>query len=69
MDAVEEAGKLGINKTHAVSYKNDSKGVRLNYQVTEKMLSCMRSAECDAAEMSRKVPEFLKPIKAHLEDE
>ena len=67
IDAVEEADKLGIHKSHAVSYKNNPKGVRLNYQATEKVLACMRSDAYDAQEMEQKIPKFLRPIKEHLE--
>lgn len=69
IDAVSEAGKLGIRKSHAASYKNDSKGVQLNYQAATSILSCMRSSEYDEEELELKIPEFLKPIKEHLDEE
>ncbi len=68
IDAVEEAEKIGIQRTHAASYKNDSKGVRLNYQVAERVLSCMRSSECSVEEKTLKIPEFLKPVTQHLKE-
>lgn len=68
IDAVEEAEKLGIRRTHAASYKNDSKGVRLNYQATGQILSCMRSEEYDDREMDLMIPQFLKTIAEHLSE-
>lgn len=68
IDAVEEAEKLGIRRTHAASYKNDSKGVRLNYQATGQILSCMRSDEYDDREMDLMIPQFLKTIAEHLSE-
>lgn len=69
MDAVEEADKIGIRKTHAVSYRPTPKGVRLNYEAAGSVLSCMRSADCSMEEKMLKVPEFLRPIKEHLEED
>ena len=66
MDAVEEAEKIGIRKTHAVSYKNDSKGVQLNYEATGRVLSCMRSSMCKPEEMDVKIPEMLQPVAQYL---
>lgn len=66
MDAVKEAEKIGIRKSHAASYRNDSKGVQLNYQVTGKLLSCLRSAEYDVKEADCKISKLLEPIKEHL---
>ena len=68
MDAVEEADKIGIRRTHAVSYRPTSKGVRLNYEVTGSVLSCMRSSACSMEEKMMKVPEFFKPITEHLKE-
>lgn len=69
MDAVEEADKIGIRKTHAVSYRPTPKGVRLNYEAAGSVLSCMRSADSSMEEKMLKVPEFLRPIKEHLEED
>ncbi|MBQ9141622.1 MAG: VWA domain-containing protein [Lachnospiraceae bacterium] len=69
MDAVEEADKIGIRKTHAVSYRPTPKGVRLNYEAAGSVLSCMRSDNCSMEEKMLKVPDFLRPIKEHLEEE
>ncbi len=42
MDAVKEAGHLGIQPDRAASYINDPDGVRLNYEVLSETVSCMR---------------------------
>ena len=69
MDAVEEADKIGIRRTHAVSYRPTSKGVRLNYEVAGSVLSCMRSDDCSMEEKMQKVPEFLRPIEQYFDEE
>ncbi len=51
MDAVEEAGKMGICEERAVSFHNDSEGIALNYETVEAALCCMRSAAPGAAPM------------------
>ena len=69
MDVVNEAERIGIRRTHAASYKNDSRGVQLNYQVAGEMLACMRCADIDVCEMEIRIPEFLKPVTEHLEED
>lgn len=66
IDAVEEAAKIGIRRTHAASYKNDSKGVKLNYAAVGRVMSCMRASDCIMDEMDTKISEFLEPVKQHL---
>lgn len=67
IDAVEEASKIGIPRSYAASYKNDSKGVQLNYEAVGSVMSCMRAPGCIPKDMALKIPEFLKPVKEHLE--
>lgn len=43
MDAVAEARTFGIEEDRAVTFKNDSKGIQVNYQVVADTLSEMRS--------------------------
>lgn len=69
MDAAEEADKIGIRKTHAVSYRPTPKGVRLNYEAAGSILSCIRSDDCSMEKKMLKVPEFLRPITEHLEED
>lgn len=40
IDAVREAAKLGINKNHAIDYKCDSQGTRLNFQMMNEAVCC-----------------------------
>ena len=65
IDAAQEAERIGIRKSHAATYKNDSKGVALNFQATEKMLSCMRSNEYEAEEMDLMITQFFEPVEAY----
>ena len=69
MDAVEEAEKIGIRRSHAVSYKNDARGVQLNYEATGRVVSYLRTCENVQTDMDIKVPQFLKPISKHLEED
>lgn len=69
IDAVEEAEKIGIRRTYAANYKNDSKGVRLNYQAVGRVLSCMRCADYDEEEKDIMIPEFLRQVTQHLEED
>lgn len=69
IDTSREAENLGIKQSHAATYKNDQKGVRLNFEVTEKILSCVRSSPCDDQETEIKIPIFLKEIEKHQKEE
>ena len=46
IDAVETAGRIGIDKNRAVSYHSDHVGTQLNYEVISEAVCCMR--ECAA---------------------
>lgn len=69
IDAAAEAERIGIRRTHAASYKKDSKGVKLNFEAAGRVMACMRSEEYDEEDMEIRIPDFLKPVKAHLEGE
>ena len=43
IDAVETAKHFGIGQDRAVSYKSDSKGTQLNYDVISDAVTCMRN--------------------------
>lgn len=45
IDAVETAGRFGIEANRAVDYRSDSKGTRLNYHVVSEALCCARAGE------------------------
>ena len=47
IDAVETAKHFGIGQDRAVSYKSDSKGTKLNYEVISDAVTCMRSQEAE----------------------
>ena len=58
MDAVSEAGALGIAPERAVKFRNDSRGVRLNYEVVAETLCCMRvSGKAFSADWMRPIEE------------
>ena len=43
IDAVETAARFGIHEDRAVSYRSDSDGTRLNYEVVGSALECARA--------------------------
>lgn len=51
IDAIEVAGNMGIKKDYAVTYKSDSLGTTLNYEVMEEAIHEVR---CCAAPLSAK---------------
>jgi von Willebrand factor type A domain. len=42
IDAVETAGRFGIDRDRAVRFHNDASGIALNYAVVSKTVGCMR---------------------------
>ena len=44
IDAVETAGRIGIDKKRAVSYYSDHIGTQLNYEVISDAVCCMRES-------------------------
>ena len=66
MDAVAEAGRLGINRNHAVSYENDSEGVALNYAATSRVLSGMRVGCLPKEMLEKEINKAFEPIRRHL---
>ena len=69
IDAVKEAEKIGVHRTHAASYKNDSKGVQLNFSAVGNVVSYMRGNEFFEDDVEAMIPQFLKPIAEHLEED
>lgn len=51
IDAIEVAGRFGIQPTRAVNYENDSNGTQLNYQILSETVQKMRMCKC-SSEMS-----------------
>ena len=58
MDAVAEAGSMGISPDRSVTFENDSQGIRLNYDVVGRTLCRMRSAASPVgSEWKKKIEE------------
>ena len=68
IDAVKEAEKIGVCRSHAASYKNDSKGVGMNFAAAESIVKCLRRTDCTKEEMELEIPKFLKPVRDHLKE-
>ena len=66
IDAVTEAGKIGIDKNRAVSYRNDSEGVALNYAATSHVLSEMRVGSLSKEVLDDEIDKAFEPIRRHL---
>jgi len=60
IDAIEAAGHLGIKQDRAVSYRSDSKGTRLNYDVINQAVCCMRSSASIPADWKAPIEEDMK---------
>ena len=61
IDAVETARHYGIARERAVSYRSDSQGTRLNYQVVSEAVRAMRCNEAIS-------DDWMAPIEADLRD-
>lgn len=64
IDAIEVAGRFGINANRAVNFENDKAGTQLNYQVMSNIVSCARMAP-SAMAMGEAMNEeaLLEPIR------
>ena len=69
IDAVREAENLGIRGKRAVTYRNDSKGVQLNYCVAGNIVSNLRSHDYSAEEEDRMIHKCFSSISNHLKGE
>lgn len=56
IDAIQAAGRFGIQEDHAVNFESDSEGTRLNYEVLSMTVSHVRANAC----MAQAVPSFWK---------
>ena len=64
IDAVQVAGRFGINASRAVRYEHDEIGTRLNYDVMSKAVSCARCAPtAEAMENVFDGEDLLEPIR------
>ena len=66
IDAVREASNLGIKEKRAVTYRNDSRGVQLNYMVAGNIVSNLRCNQYDDEEADKMFRECVQPIAQHL---
>ena len=66
IDAVKEAANLGIRQKRAVTYRNDSKGVQLNYMVAGNIVSNLRCNDYNKEEADEMFSECMRPIIQHL---
>ena len=57
MDAVEAAGSIGIDPRRAVSYRSDSLGTRLNYDVISEAVCCIREKSGIPDDWARRIEE------------
>lgn len=46
IDAIQVAGRFGIQKEYAVNFERDSEGTRLNYDVVSRAVSSVRANAC-----------------------
>lgn len=67
MDAVTEAERLGISGSHAVSYRNDSDGVALNYAAAGFVLSKIREGKACGEILDKEIDAAFEPVRRHLE--
>ena len=64
IDAVEVAGRFGVDRHHAVRYECDEAGTALNFKVMSQMVSCARSAStAEAMEEAFEGDAMLAPIQ------
>ena len=49
IDAIEVAGRFGVEASRAVNFKCDSAGTKLNYDVLSKVVGCARACKSSAA--------------------
>lgn len=55
IDAVETAGRIGIDESRAVNYHSDSVGTRLNYEVISEAVCCMRECAAIPADWAERI--------------
>jgi uncharacterized protein YegL len=68
IDAVEVAGRFGVEASRAVRYECDSQGTALHFGVMSKLVSCARA--CSSAEGMKEAfddDDMLAPIRADYE--
>ena len=66
IDAAKEAENLGIRPMRAVSYRNDSRGVQLNYSVAANVVSNLRNNDYSEREADHMIHKCLRPISDYM---
>lgn len=69
MDAVEEAGRIGIRRSHAVNYINDSEGVTMNYEAAGAALSSIRMCAPCQDDIDDALDVAFEPIRRRMSKE
>ena len=64
MDAVEVAGRFGIDRNRAVTYENDSVGNRVKYEAITDVVTCVRESKVGSVGMALDECSGLKKVKA-----
>ena len=68
IDAVEVAGRFGVEKSRAVRYESDAEGTRLNYKVMSDMISYARACPVEDMGMVFEDSEIFEPIQSYYEE-
>ena len=68
IDAVKEAEHLGIRPSHAATYRNDAKGVNMNFEAASGILSNFRNNNYDEEEMDEMVTTCLNSVVMYNEE-
>ena len=63
IDAVETAGRLGINKDRAANFHSDARGTQLNYQVLSETVATVRSCGGIPADWAQSIDKDFKERK------
>ncbi len=63
IDAVSEGAKFGIGADRSVTFKNDSRGQQLNYEVLDEAVSCMRASRPLQASWKKRIEDDVKSRK------
>ena len=69
MDAAKEAERFGISADRAMSYKNDSVGVSLNYEVLGDAVCCMRRMAMDDTVPPTSADEAFAKMRQRIDDD
>ena len=60
IDAVETASHFGISQDRAVTYRSDRQGTRLNYEVVNDAVACVRQAAPLSADWKQKIEDDMQ---------